>query len=184
MSEIDELYAFGREGNWLFHGSPIPPEDLEPVQMPDGSYAPALRPTVPMTYDHDRKMFVPDDDEAVLCATVHPESAVFRALCHPVFARQLGLDRRLGRNGSDDDADELSMWATEALLSAIRGAGALIVAHVAMLERRTPPFTRSPRASGEYRSTQPALPARWFRVAGNDLPAGIEVVPPYAEVRV
>jgi hypothetical protein len=176
LKRAADLRAYEGLGT-LFYGMPIHPSNLEPVQMPDGRDAIALRPSMPRNFNADLGKFEPHSDRLVVCATSVATIAVFHALS-AAAADQVQLPPEYRRRGAwIGDSGEIVMATTQAVIDCMRDTTAYVCP---ISEDGFSPF--SDGAPYEYRSevpveVDPDLVAEVF--GESDWPEDVIVVEPY-----
>lgn len=181
LREVLKLEAAGR----LVYGSPVAPDQLEEVRMPDGTMKKAIRPAVPSGWDFEQRRFVNHHtDRPVVCAGLLGRMAVLRGLGHP--SQHPELTRMQQCHGWVDAVDKSErliggqpyMHSTADLDSAVKKKGASLRAWVYDLGDPVAPFERFLLQTHQYRSPDPIEPKGVYEVNGLDWPK-VVVAPPY-----
>lgn len=169
------------------YGSPVSPDKLEDVVMPDGRIAKAIRPAVPTGWDFELRRFVRHEaEQAVVCAGLLGRMAIVRALGHPTHHPELSRMQQCHGWIYDTDASGQLIGmpyenATQEIHDAVRRKGASLRAWVYDLGEPVTPFTRLPSQIHQYRSFEPIEiePKDAYEITGLDWPPNIAIMKPY-----
>lgn len=183
LSGVESLEAAGR----LLYASPLSPDELDLVEMPDGRVMRAIRPAVPQSWDFKQQKFVEHSDKPVVCAALLARMAVMRGLAHPAHHPELGrMEQGHGWIYEEQDGEPTGLphlVATAEIHDAVQRKGSQIRAWVYDLGDPIAPFRRLPSQIHQYRSETPVEFQDVFEITGEDWPAGIATMPHYDQYR-
>jgi|GEM_PF-2077571 len=181
---MHDLWALEKHGH-LMYGTPLGPKDLDHVVLPDGRLGPGIRPSLPTTWDFERRQFVPHfTQQPQVCAGTLAALAVVRGLGqqHPqltVMERSHGWTIVTNESG---ELHSISLFATEALITSIKRKGSGLVSWLYDLGQPAHPFQPAPQLPFEYRSPLPAAvhPGQAHPISGTWFPADqVKVIKPF-----
>jgi hypothetical protein len=176
LSEVKKIEAAGR----LMYASPLSPDELELVGMPDGRQATAIRPAIPSSWDFKLRRFVEHSDRPVVCAATLARMVVMRGLAHP--ANHPELSRMEQCNGwvyEEEDGQPIGLpyqAATAEVHAAISQKGDRVRAWVYDLGDPGTSFSRFPSQLHQYRSEMPIEFQDAFEITGSNWPEGIAIM--------
>ena len=147
----EKLMALEKEGIYVFHGSPVLLEELEPRQAHN--------------FDKEKGEALKDGEPGV-AATPFAEMAIFRAVIHNSIRINDHHWSRFGM-GRGEDKDKISYGTTPEIFEKAKEA----MGYVYVFRKQD--FTKY--KVFEWRSTKSVKPIRIFRVNFHDLPENIEL---------
>jgi hypothetical protein len=161
---LKHLEVIAKRSDRGFYGCPVSYEDLDEVEMPDGSTQKAIRPSIPLHFNTDTGLYEPHGEFPTVCVTREfPVTALHRALCHP--AKHADLSQSERRHGIYIKTGIPTM--TSKLLQRIMAAD--FVSYVHVVEFAAPPFIKFDDEVDEWRSPYPAGIVETHAVNGDDL---------------
>lgn len=183
MSRQDLL---GLEGaGRLIYCSPLAPNELDEIELPDGRFAKAIRPAIPQGWDFKERRFVNHYTETPkVCAGLLARMATLRGLGHSVHHPELTrMEQCHGwiydLDGSENPIGEPYLCATSALDKAVRSKANRISAWGYDLGVPTAPFEPFPLQPHQYRSPEAIEPLGAYEIDGRDWPEDVVIIRPF-----